>query len=460
MSSSPAVHLSAAERAVVAGLGREVSFAAGERVVEEGSVGEGFYVVESGCVEVLKGGRPIAELGEGAVLGEMAVFGENVRTAEARALEPSRLLFVPTEELVGLVLRGERAAVEVMQALGQLMVGRLQELDAELARWTGELVAQATSRDSAGAAEEFAVVRKRLLADWALRYHALGKPGKLSVVSSKAVGTAADLSVAYSPGVAEPCLAIHDAPELAYEYTGRGHLVGVVTNGTAVLGLGDIGALASKPVMEGKAVLFKRFADIDAFDVEVDERDPERFVDIVCAIAPTFGGINLEDIRAPECFFIEARVQAPLRHSGVPRRPARDGDHRRGRAPERARARRQGDRGEPRRLLRRRRCRIRLREVLPAARRPSRATDSDRRERGRLSRPRRRQLPRRAGRRHGHADARGCRGRRGRVRRRLGAERAHARTCSARWRATRSCSRSRTRCRRSTTAWPAPPGTT
>ena len=318
MSSSPAVHLSAAERAVVAGLGREVSFAAGERVVEEGSVGEGFYVVESGCVEVLKGGRPIAELGEGAVLGEMAVFGENVRTAEARALEPSRLLFVPTEELVGLVLRGEPVAVEVMQALGQLMVGRLQELDAELARWTGELVAQATSRDSAGAAEEFAVVRKRLLADWALRYHALGKPGKLSVVSSKAVGTAADLSVAYSPGVAEPCLAIHDAPELAYEYTGRGHLVGVVTNGTAVLGLGDIGALASKPVMEGKAVLFKRFADIDAFDVEVDERDPERFVDIVCAIAPTFGGINLEDIRAPECFFIEAeckrRCDIPVFH--------------------------------------------------------------------------------------------------------------------------------------------------
>jgi malate dehydrogenase (oxaloacetate-decarboxylating)(NADP+) len=318
MSSSPAVHLDAAERAVVAGLGREVTFAAGERVVEEGSVGDGFFVVESGRVEVLKGDRPIAELGEGAVLGEMAIFGENVRTAEARALEASRLLFVPTEEFVGLVLRGEPAAVEAMQALGQLMVGRLQELDAELARWTGELVAQATSGESAAPADEFAAVRRRLLADWALRYHALGKPGKLSVVSSKAVGTAADLSVAYSPGVAEPCLAIRDAPERAYDYTGRGHLVGVVTNGTAVLGLGDIGALASKPVMEGKAVLFKRFADIDAFDIEVDEQDPERFVEIVCAIAPTFGGINLEDIRAPECFFIEAeckrRCDIPVFH--------------------------------------------------------------------------------------------------------------------------------------------------
>jgi malate dehydrogenase (oxaloacetate-decarboxylating)(NADP+) len=304
-------HLSADERAVVARLGHEVSFAAGQRVIEEGSPGDGFYVLVSGRIEVLKGGRPIAELLEGAVLGEMAVFGENVRTAEARALEETRLLFVPTEEFVGLVLRGEPAAVEAMQALGQLMVGRLQELDAELVRL-------AAGGDSGGLAEEFSSVRKRLLADWALRYHALGKPGKLSVASSKAVGTAADLSVAYSPGVAEPCLAIKEDAARAYDYTGRGHLVGVVTNGTAVLGLGDIGALASKPVMEGKAVLFKRFADIDAFDVEVDEKDPERFVEIVCAIAPTFGGINLEDIRAPECFFIEAeckrRCDIPVFH--------------------------------------------------------------------------------------------------------------------------------------------------
>jgi malate dehydrogenase (oxaloacetate-decarboxylating)(NADP+) len=318
MTPSHGAHLSAAERAVIARLGEEVSFAAGERILEEGAAGDGFYVVQSGLVEVRKGGRPIAELGDGAVLGEMAIFGENVRAAEAVAVEPSRLLHVPTEEFVGLVLRGEPAAVEAMQALGQLMVGRLQELDAELGRWTDGLVAQATSGDSAGAPEEFAAMRKGLLADWALRYHALGKPGKLSVVSSKAVGTAADLSVAYSPGVAEPCLAIRDEPDRAYEYTGRGHLVGVVTNGTAVLGLGDIGALASKPVMEGKAVLFKRFADVDAFDVEVDEADPERFVEIVCAIAPTFGGINLEDIRAPECFFIEAeckrRCEIPVFH--------------------------------------------------------------------------------------------------------------------------------------------------
>jgi malate dehydrogenase (oxaloacetate-decarboxylating)(NADP+) len=311
MSSSPGAHLTVDEQAVVARLGHELRFEAGERVIEEGSSGEGFYIVAAGTIEIRKAGRPIAELGSGAVLGEMALFGENVRTAEALALEPSRLLFVPTDELVSLVLRGEPAAVEAMQALGRLMVGRLQQLDAELARFAAE-------GDRSGASEEFAAVRKRLLGDWALRYHALGKPGKLSVVSSKAVGTAADLSVAYSPGVAEPCLAIRDLPERAYDYTGRGHLVGVVTNGTAVLGLGDIGALASKPVMEGKAVLFKRFADIDAFDIEIDEKDPDRFVDMVCAIAPTFGGINLEDIRAPECFVIEAeckrRCDIPVFH--------------------------------------------------------------------------------------------------------------------------------------------------
>jgi malate dehydrogenase (oxaloacetate-decarboxylating)(NADP+) len=157
-----------------------------------------------------------------------------------------------------------------------------------------------------------------LLADWALKYHAVGKPGKLSVVPSKAVGTAADLSVAYSPGVAEPCLEIRKNIDRAYDYTARGHLVGVLTNGTAVLGLGNIGALAGKPVMEGKAVLFKRFADLDAFDLEIDEPEPARFVDVVCAVAPTFGGINLEDIRAPECFFIEEecgrRLDIPVFH--------------------------------------------------------------------------------------------------------------------------------------------------
>jgi malate dehydrogenase (oxaloacetate-decarboxylating)(NADP+) len=204
------------------------------------------------------------------------------------------------------VLQQDPVAVKVMSTLGRLMVQRLQARDTELMRQAGR-----DDPEGAGQLEEFAL-RKALLADWALRYHALGLPGKLAVVPSKPVGTAADLAVAYSPGVAEPCLEIARQPERAYDYTTRGHLVGVVTNGTAVLGLGHIGALASKPVMEGKAVLFKRFADLDAFDVEVDETDPDRFVDVVCALAPTFGGINLEDVRAPECFAIERECQRRL----------------------------------------------------------------------------------------------------------------------------------------------------
>src|SRR5438552_8761410 len=147
----------------------------------------------------------------------------------------------------------------------------------------------------------------------ALDYHRLGRPGKLEVVPTKPLVTQRDLSLAYSPGVAEPCLAIAENPELAWEFTARGNLVAVITNGTAVLGLGNIGALASKPVMEGKACLFKKFADIDVFDIELDEADPDKFVDIVAAMEPTFGGINMEDIKAPECFYIERKLRERLK---------------------------------------------------------------------------------------------------------------------------------------------------
>jgi len=139
----------------------------------------------------------------------------------------------------------------------------------------------------------------------ALRYHEQGKPGKIEVVPTKPYSTQYDLSLAYSPGVAEPCLEIEKNPADAYRYTAKGNLIAVISNGTAVLGLGDIGALAGKPVMEGKALLFKIFADIDVFDIEVDEKDPKKFIEIVKAISPTFGGINLEDIKSPECFEIE-----------------------------------------------------------------------------------------------------------------------------------------------------------
>ena len=146
----------------------------------------------------------------------------------------------------------------------------------------------------------------------ALRYHAEGKPGKIEVVPTKPYSTQMDLSLAYSPGVAEPCLEIEKNPLDAYKYTSKGNLVAVISNGTAVLGLGDICPLAGKPVMEGKGLLFKIFAGIDVFDIEVNEKDPDKFIETVKAIAPTFGGINLEDIKAPECFKIETRLKEEL----------------------------------------------------------------------------------------------------------------------------------------------------
>ncbi|MDU1889434.1 MAG: NADP-dependent malic enzyme [Dysgonomonas sp.] len=146
----------------------------------------------------------------------------------------------------------------------------------------------------------------------ALKYHSSGRPGKIEVVPSKPHSTQTDLSLAYSPGVAEPCLEIEKDPQTAYDYTAKGNLVAVISNGTAVLGLGDIGAIAGKPVMEGKGLLFKIFAGIDVFDIEIDEKDPEKFIQTVKAISPTFGGINLEDIKAPECFEIEKRLKEEL----------------------------------------------------------------------------------------------------------------------------------------------------
>ena len=146
----------------------------------------------------------------------------------------------------------------------------------------------------------------------ALHYHAKGRPGKIEVIPSKETATQRDLTLAYSPGVAEPCLAIEANPEDAYKYTAKGNLVAVISNGTAVLGLGDIGALAGKPVMEGKGLLFKIYADIDVFDIELDTKNVDEFVRTVKILEPTFGGVNLEDISAPECFEIEERLKKEL----------------------------------------------------------------------------------------------------------------------------------------------------
>jgi len=152
----------------------------------------------------------------------------------------------------------------------------------------------------------------------ALEFHSMGRPGKIEIVASKPMATQRDLSLAYSPGVAVPVRAIAANPGLAYDYTAKGNLVAVISNGTAILGLGNLGALAAKPVMEGKAVLFKRFADVDSIDIELDTEDPDKFIEAVALMEPSFGGINLEDIAAPECFIIEQalreRMNIPVMH--------------------------------------------------------------------------------------------------------------------------------------------------
>ena len=147
----------------------------------------------------------------------------------------------------------------------------------------------------------------------ALDYHQYEKPGKLEVQATKSLNTQRDLSLAYSPGVAVPCEEISKNPSLAYDYTSKGNLVAVITNGTAVLGLGNIGALASKPVMEGKSVLFKKFADIDSIDLEVNSVDIDKFINCVELLEPSFGGINLEDIKSPDCFIIEQKLREKMK---------------------------------------------------------------------------------------------------------------------------------------------------
>ena len=155
--------------------------------------------------------------------------------------------------------------------------------------------------------------QKEALRKAALEYHELPTPGKISVAPTKQLTNQRDLALAYSPGVAAACEEIVKDPANAFRYTSRGNLVGVVTNGTAVLGLGDIGPLAGKPVMEGKGVLFKKFAGIDVFDIEINEKDPDKLVEIIASMEPTFGGINLEDIKAPDCFYVERKLRERMK---------------------------------------------------------------------------------------------------------------------------------------------------
>ena len=296
------------ERQAIIDMGSSFEAHSGTTIIQDGCIENCFYILLEGRVEVTKGGQRIVLLEEaGTAIGEMSLFNDHIRTSSVAAVGPTKLLQIPSQDFIKQVLMDNPVAVKLMQNLGRVMMQRLQRRD-------NELISAARRNDTAAAqgAVAFRQLKDKLMSDWALRYHAIGRSGKLAITSTKPVGSGADLSVAYSPGVAEPCLKIKESPDTAYDFTARSHLVGVITNGTAVLGLGDIGPLAAKPVMEGKAVLFKKFADLDAFDIEIDQKDPDKLIDIVCSLAPTFGGINLEDIRAPECFRIEQECQSRL----------------------------------------------------------------------------------------------------------------------------------------------------
>ena len=294
--------------AVIAALAEVEDAGPGELVFEQDHAADKLYVIVSGRVEVIRSGRVTAQLPAGEFFGEMAMFNGSRRVATIRAATATRLVAISESRVRPLLRRGDPAAVKLIQQLGTLMLTRLRYAE-------GQLRSGADGADPslAPVLDEYRQLSRELLASWALMYHAIGRPGKLAVAAAKPSTTAADLSVAYSPGVAEPCTAIAADAEAAYAYTAKGHLAGVITNGTAVLGLGPIGALAAKPVMEGKAVLLKRFADVDAFDIEVDETDPRALADTVVRIAPTFGAILLEDIAAPHCFWIEQECRRRLR---------------------------------------------------------------------------------------------------------------------------------------------------
>mmetsp|Transcript_16349 Transcript_16349/g.38821 ORF Transcript_16349/g.38821 Transcript_16349/m.38821 type:complete len:753 (-) Transcript_16349:799-3057(-) len=310
--------LSVEEREVLALLGAEFELSDGYTLISEHQpTARYFFFIMEGTVELTRSGIRLARQREGSFLGEAALF-DDVKSVQ----EDGSIKFTTTVTCIGsvkvlqmeisafypLVYQEHPGATAIVQRLGRVMMDRFQQTEERLQA----LLATSQKQSEAGmrlSSKDWAAFRKRLMRLWALRYHKIGRKGKLEITPTKLMGTAADLSLAYSPGVAEPCLSIQKNTKWAFEYTAKGHLVGVVTNGSAVLGLGNIGPLAAKPVMEGKAVLFKKFADLDAFDIEINMSDPEKFVETVVALQPTFGGINLEDIKAPECFYIEKECQ-------------------------------------------------------------------------------------------------------------------------------------------------------
>ncbi|WIA37314.1 hypothetical protein OEZ86_014249 [Tetradesmus obliquus] len=310
--------LSPAEREVLLLLGSDVAASQGQLLIQENDKCDHFFFLMEGEVQLQRGGINLGTLPEGSFVGEAALFSDikqddgeqsnTFTTAVAVTSEDARLLRLFIGDFHPLVYHQHPGATAIVQRLGRIMLERFQQTEDRLQA----ILAGQARQSEAGmrlSSRDWAAFRKRLTRQWALKYHKIGRTGKLEVVPTKLMGTKEDLSVAYSPGVAEPCLSIQQNEKFAYEYTAKGHLVGVITNGTAVLGLGNIGALAAKPVMEGKAVLFKKFADLDAFDLEVNCDDPVKLVDLLVALEPTFGGVNLEDIKAPECFYVEREAQ-------------------------------------------------------------------------------------------------------------------------------------------------------
>jgi len=284
-------------------IGQKIHYKAGEVFVTEGSPLRFVYFLSKGAVQITRKSVPILNVKEKSVFGAEGLL--DVTSSWTMTTEKdSTLLRINVEDLMPMIFHNHAAAICLVEQLMSRLMSTFQEVTM-LALQHKELATDTEWHQS----------RAEALAKVSLYYHSLGKNGKLEIRATKQVGSAEDLSVAYSPGVAEPCLAIKAHPDKAYDYTAKGHLVGVVSNGTAVLGLGNIGAAASKPVMEGKAVLFKKFGGIDAFDIELDCSDPDKFIDMVVALGPTFGGINIEDVKAPECFYIEKEAQ---RRSDIP----------------------------------------------------------------------------------------------------------------------------------------------
>mmetsp|Transcript_30069 Transcript_30069/g.84867 ORF Transcript_30069/g.84867 Transcript_30069/m.84867 type:complete len:914 (-) Transcript_30069:527-3268(-) len=310
--------LTSPEREVLALLGAEFELEDAYVLIHElQPTARYFFFIMEGEVELRRSGILLAMQSAGTFLGEAALFNDVKSVQEDGSIKftttvkcsgPVKVLQMEIAAFYPLVYQEHPGATAIVQRLGRVMMERFQQTEERLQA----LLAVSEKQSEAGmrlSSKDWGNFRKRLMRLWSLRYHKIGRKGKLEIAPTKLVGTAQDLSLAYSPGVAEPCLSIAKNPKWAYEYTAKGHLVGVVTNGTAVLGLGNIGPLAAKPVMEGKAVLFKKFADLDAFDIEIAMPDPVKFVDMVVAMEPTFGGINLEDIKAPECFYVEREAQ-------------------------------------------------------------------------------------------------------------------------------------------------------